>query len=101
MELVMELVTMRPLPWTAVPTVREIPEPKSASRLWQLLVLALTARGALTRWRWWRRQSTTMWCSATTPTAGGGVRGELQEELFHRVRTDRLQRDGRNLPDPS
>merc|ERR1712055_643234 len=34
-------------------------------------------------------------------SAGGGLRGELQEELLHRVRADRLQRDCHRLQDSS
>merc|ERR1712198_81009 len=34
---------------------------------------ALTARGALTKWRWWRRPSTTRSSSATTPTTAGAT----------------------------
>merc|ERR1711908_266062 len=38
-----------------------------------LPVLVLTARGVLTRSRWWRRSSMTMLSSATTPTTGGAT----------------------------
>merc|ERR1711962_1028497 len=89
----------RPLSWRAGTRGRELMWTLASLRL-LLLDLVLMARGASTRWRWWRRPSTTTWCSATTPTTGGGLRGELQEELLHRVRADRLQRDRHRLQDP-
>ena len=36
-------------------------------------------------------------CHPIRVTARRGVRGKLQEELLHRVREDRIQRDGEQL----
>merc|ERR1711962_536236 len=60
----------RPLSWRAGTRGRELMWTLASLRL-LLLDLVLMARGASTRWRWWRRPSTTTWCSATTPTTGG------------------------------